>query len=153
MKKLYLVLFLFKCLNLFSAQHEDYLEKQLNFQYRNEVISKYKRVLDFSSFEPELTEFSKRYHEIKKNILNKKISDIHLAIGENIFSTEELVLFYLYRIHKHDHKYNSIIELNKNVLKEARKLDSMLKKDKTLLTGLCGIPVLLKDNIAVKGII
>ena len=64
-----------------------------------------------------------------------------------------LVLFYLYRIQSiefdKDQYLNSIISINKNVIKEAR------EKDKTKpesIFSLHGIPVLLKDNINYDGL-
>ena len=66
-------------------------------------------------------------------------------------SAEELVHFYLDRIRKYDGAadLNTIAELNSDVLRQAREIDS-LPFDKR--GALSGIPVLIKDNIDVSGL-
>lgn len=77
------------------------------------------------------------------------INDIHQQIKAHKLSSEELVSFYLARINKFDDNgmtLNSVVQLNKNALKQAKALDQYFKKH-GLKGKLHGIPVLLKDNI------
>ncbi len=74
---------------------------------------------------------------------------LHDKMRSGQLSSEELVSFYLKRIEKHDREgsqLNSVVQLNKNAMAQAKALDSKLQT--TGLVGpLHGIPVLLKDNI------
>ena len=60
---------------------------------------------------------------------------------------EELTSFYLERIEKYNPRINAIAELDETAIQQARAADSY-REDKTLL----GLPVLVKDNIDVKGL-
>ncbi|NQZ22920.1 MAG: amidase [Colwellia sp.] len=77
------------------------------------------------------------------------INDIHQQIKAHKLSSEELVSFYLARIKKFDDNgmtLNSVVQLNKSALKQAKALDQYFKKH-GLKGKLHGIPILLKDNI------
>jgi len=77
------------------------------------------------------------------------IKDLHQQMQNKKLTSEQLLRFYLQRIEKFDDKgmaLNSVVQLNKNALKEARKLDVYFTKY-GLKGALHGIPVLLKDNI------
>ncbi len=105
----------------------------------------------WSGFTKELSVFSEeRYIEIREQVLDKNIPEIQKSIQNKKFNYEELVLFYLYRIHKYDREndlsLNSVISLNPNLLEEARECDKSLEEEKGL-HPIFGIPVLLKDNI------
>ncbi|MGB2994341.1 MAG: amidase family protein, partial [Paenisporosarcina sp.] len=80
------------------------------------------------------------------------IHEIQKAMEFGEISSKELVMYYLFRIAKHDQdgsKVNSILEINPDAIFIAEALDHERKR-----TGprgpLHGIPVLLKDNIDTK---
>jgi Asp-tRNA(Asn)/Glu-tRNA(Gln) amidotransferase A subunit family amidase len=77
------------------------------------------------------------------------INDIHQQMKNNQLTSEQLVQFYLQRIAKFDDigmTLNSVVQLNKNALKQAQALDRYFLK-KGFKGSLHGIPILLKDNI------
>ncbi|MFB0981717.1 MAG: amidase [Alteromonadaceae bacterium] len=77
------------------------------------------------------------------------INDIHQQMQNKQLTSEQLVKFYLQRIAKFDDKgmtLNSVVQLNKNALKQAQALDRYFIK-KGFKGRLHGIPILLKDNI------
>jgi len=77
------------------------------------------------------------------------INDIHQQMKIKKLSSEQLVSFYLARIKKFDDNgmtLNSVVQLNKNALKQAKALDQYFREH-GLKGKLHGIPVLLKDNI------
>ena len=107
----------------------------------------------FKPFHSFLKSYDISYHEsLKKLILNNDISTIQKYISQEKFSYEDLVKFFIYRIYIHEFDknlyLNAIISLNPNVINEARDLDNSIKKDNLLY----GIPLLIKDNINVKGL-
>ena len=74
---------------------------------------------------------------------------LHEKMLNGSLTSEFLVSFYLTRIKQIDKQgksLNSISQLNKNALTQAKALDATLKKT-GLIGPLHGIPVLLKDNI------
>lgn len=122
--------------------------EQITMQYDNEVISKYKQPLDFSAFEESLSKLST--NDIKRldsYILDKDIDSIQKAILNGDITCEDVVLYYIHRIKQYDSQYNSVIQLNKNALKLARKQDEMIK-NKEELGRLFGTVILIKDNIS-----
>ena len=107
----------------------------------------------FKPFNSFIKSYDIEYHNsIKEHILNKDISYIQSKIDEDLFSYEDLVKFFIYRIYKYemnkDLYLNSIISLNPNIIKQARELDKN-KPDNPLY----GIPILVKDNINVEDMI
>jgi Asp-tRNA(Asn)/Glu-tRNA(Gln) amidotransferase A subunit family amidase len=77
------------------------------------------------------------------------INDIHQQMQSKQLTSEQLVQFYLQRIAKFDDNgmtLNSVVQLNKNALKQAQALDRYFLK-KGFKGRLHGIPILLKDNI------
>ncbi len=105
----------------------------------------------WAPFGQELTAFADdRYSELTEKLLEADIPTIQKQIKNGELSYEELVLFYLHRIKKYDREnelsLNSIISLNKDILKEAREKDEALKNGGDR-HPIFGIPVLLKDNI------
>ena len=118
-------------------------------QSKNEIKNEW-----FKNISKELNQFSQeKYNTLKPLIIEKSIPEIQTSILNSSLTYEDLVLFYLYRIQSiefnKDQYLNSIISINKNVIKEAR------EKDKTKpesIFSLHGIPVLLKDNINYDGL-
>lgn len=79
------------------------------------------------------------------------ISTIHEAIDLKIVSCEELTAYYLERIEKYNTPYNCFITLCDDALEIAKQRDDALSKGEN--DGLLfGIPVVVKDNIDIKGL-
>ena len=155
---------------LFLSCNENEIIYWENYDETNELIEnsdheisrmRYKRIQSISNdkneifrpFHSFLKSYNIEFHNsIKEHILNKDISYIQNKIDEDLFGYEDLVKFFIYRIYKYemnkDLYLNSIISLNPNVIKEARELDKN-KPDNPLY----GIPILVKDNINVGGMV
>ena len=155
---------------LFLSCNENKIIYWENYDETNELIEnsdheisrmRYKRIQSISNdkneifrpFHSFLKSYNIEFHNsIKEYILNKDISYIQNKIDEDLFGYEDLVKFFIYRIYKHemdkDLYLNSIISLNPNVISEARELDKN-KSDNPLY----GIPILVKDNINVGGMV
>lgn len=79
------------------------------------------------------------------------ISTIREAIDLKIISCEELTAYYLERIEKYNTPYNCFITLCDNAIEVAKQRDEALSKGEN--DGLLfGIPVVIKDNIDIKGL-
>lgn len=79
------------------------------------------------------------------------ISTIREAIDLKIISCEELTAYYLERIEKHNAPYNCFITLCDDALEVAKQRDEALANGEN--DGLLfGIPVVVKDNIDIKGL-
>tara|TARA_R110001606_G_scaffold6514_2_gene29208 strand:+ start:1967 stop:3655 length:1689 start_codon:yes stop_codon:yes gene_type:complete len=120
------------------------------------------KVLDkndvFKPLYDEVSKLSKAdYEALIPMILEQNIFTISHHIQENELTYENLVLFYLYRIYKYELNnattLNTIIALNKDVVKEARRLDEEKKLGTAsqLQHPIYGMPILLKDNINTSG--
>jgi len=119
---------------------------QVKLQYKKEMISEYKRELDFSMYD--LDGFSNRYIEMKPLVVEHSIKQLQNSLFEGDFSCEELAKFYLYRIREYE-SYNTVIELNPYIIEEAKRLDEKIKNGD--IGSLHGVMVLIKDNIADEG--
>ncbi|MCL2217878.1 MAG: amidase family protein [Defluviitaleaceae bacterium] len=82
---------------------------------------------------------------MRKDFYEMTIPRFHEALERGIFTCEELIKFYLWRIESLDRQINSIIAINSEAITRAKELDAVYAKN-----GLCGplhgVPVLLKDN-------
>lgn len=79
------------------------------------------------------------------------ISTIREAIDLKIISCEELTAYYLERIEKYNAPYNCFITLCDNAIEVAKQRDEALSRGEN--DGLLfGIPVVVKDNIDIKGL-
>ncbi len=108
----------------------------------------------FKPFHDFLKSYDVSYHNsIKDLIVNQDIKSIQSHISKGIFNYEDLVKFYIYRIYKFemdkDLYLNSIISLNPKIINEAKELDRNNNSDNLLY----GIPILVKDNINVEGMV
>ena len=126
--------------------------KRLQFK-RIQSISKDKNQL-INGFEREIFNFIEdEYDLIKKLVYEKSIPEIQQSVIDGKLTYYKLSLFYLTRIYiiEFDQKnyLNSIISINKNILREAKGKD---KIKNTNIYSLHGIPILLKDNIGFKGL-
>lgn len=87
--------------------------------------------------------------EKEKFVVGKSIPDIQASIKAGDLNYEELTAICLYRIKTLDQKekgYNSVISVNANAMEEARSRD-INRENQVDLSGIYGIPVMLKDNI------
>ncbi len=84
---------------------------------------------------------------LKFNVIESTISQVHTALTNKKTNCVSIVESFRRRIQTYDQstKLNSIILLNPNALKRAKKLDDQFLKTKKLLSLHC-IPVILKDN-------
>ena len=143
---------------------ENYDESQEIEDNSNHEISRmrYKRLQSitkdrneiFKPFHDFLKSYDISYHNsIKDLIINQNITSIQSHISEGKFNYEDLVKFYLYRIYNFemdkDLYLNSIISLNPEIINEAKELDRNNKPENLLY----GIPILVKDNINVEGMV
>ena len=94
------------------------------------------------------------YQKLKPLILNQDIPTLQSHVKSGDLSYERLTQWYLYRIMLFENDkntaLNNIISINPNAVKEARKKD---KNKSAADHPLYGIPVLLKDNINVEGMV
>lgn len=156
--------FILSCSNNPIIVWENYDESQEIEENSNHKISRmrYKRLQSltkdrneiFKPFYDFLKSYDIVYHDsIKDLIINQDISSIQSHISKGRFNYEDLVKFYIYRIYKFemdtDLYLNSIISLNSEIINEAKELDRKNKPDNLLY----GIPILVKDNINVEGMV
>jgi Asp-tRNA(Asn)/Glu-tRNA(Gln) amidotransferase A subunit family amidase len=85
------------------------------------------------------------------------IARAHQGFRDGTFTTRQVVEYYLDRIEKldkasKDQPLNSILAVSKTALEEADALDAHLKSTSALKGSLHGIPVLVKDQAATKGL-
>ncbi len=81
------------------------------------------------------------------------VEKYHSALKNGEVTVEECVKYYLERIEEYDQKspkLNSIIAINPDAIDIAKSMDEKLKTE-GLKGSLFGVPVLLKDNVDMKG--
>lgn len=91
--------------------------------------------------------------EMKFDPFEKSISEISDALNNNQITSEQLVEYYLDRIEAYDKQgpaINSIITINDQAVELAKQLDKE-RQDNGPRGILHGIPIVVKDNIDVKG--
>lgn len=78
------------------------------------------------------------------------IYEIQEYIDKGYLTYEKIVRLYLDRIEAYNKQYNALITINENAIEEAKKLDLEYQESgrRSLIHGL---PVIVKDNIDVKG--
>ncbi|KAI3446225.1 hypothetical protein Pfo_002890 [Paulownia fortunei] len=85
------------------------------------------------------------------SIREATIEDLHSAFKQNQLTSEKLVEFYLAEIRRLNPLLKGVIEVNPDAIHQAKKADEERKAKKPgSMSGLQGIPILLKDNIATK---
>uniref|UniRef100_A0A5B6YHR7 Amidase domain-containing protein n=1 Tax=Davidia involucrata TaxID=16924 RepID=A0A5B6YHR7_DAVIN len=86
------------------------------------------------------------------SIREATVHDIQIAFKQNRLTSRQLVEFYLGEIRRLNPVLKGVIEVNPDALYLADKadLERKAKSHRTVLSGLHGIPILLKDNIATK---
>jgi amidase len=112
-----------------------------------------KRGLDFKPFVREMNTLTrKRYTELDKLLLSADVTAIQKLLAGGATSSHELAAYYLQRIQSYDwNLLNSVMEINPELFAAADALDRERKQGKSR-GPLHGIPVLFKDNIAVRGL-
>ncbi|MBX2997168.1 MAG: hypothetical protein KF893_01565 [Caldilineaceae bacterium] len=118
----------------------------------NNADSLVKQPLNFMPFREALEALGNtRLHEIEEAIAGKTVPELQDLMAAGKLTTEELLLTYLTRIERYDlDRLNSVLSLSTQALAEARALDAARAAGDA--DGLLhGIPVLIKDNIAVAG--
>ena len=126
--------------------------KRLQFK-RIQSISNDKNKL-INGFEREIFNFLENEYDLTKELVHEKsIPEIQQSVIDGKLTYYKLSLFYLTRIYliefDKESYLNSIISINKNILREAKSKD---KIKNTNIYSLHGIPILLKDNIGFKGL-
>ena len=126
--------------------------KRLQFK-RIQSISSDKNQL-INGFEREIFNFLESEYDLTKELIHEKsIPEIQQSVIDGKLTYYKLSLFYLTRIYliefDKESYLNSIISINKNILREAKNKD---KIKNTNIYSLHGIPILLKDNIGFKGL-
>ncbi len=89
---------------------------------------------------------------LKQEIVFLTASELSKKIANKELSSEEVVKAHIEHIKKYNPKINAIVNLNeKEALLQAKKADEDIKKGK--LQGLLhGVPITIKDNLAVKNL-
>jgi amidase len=106
------------------------------------------RELDFSPFAESLDRIgSRRLAKIDRLVASSNIPEVQEALAKGELSSEELTLWFLDRIRRHDGHLRCYLELNPNALDEAREADR-LRAAGEVKGPLHGIPVSIKDNLA-----
>ena len=85
------------------------------------------------------------------NIDSLSIKEIQEYVDKGYLTYEQITRMYLDRINQYNTLYNAVITINENAIEEAKKLDLEYKNNgrRSLVHG---IPILVKDNIDVKGL-
>lgn len=88
--------------------------------------------------------------ETSVNITEMNIYEIQDAVDDGYLTYEKIMNIYLERIEEYNEEHNAILYINEDALDEAKKADEEYQKNgrKSMLHGL---PILVKDNIDVKG--
>ena len=105
------------------------------------------RELDFAPFQKDLAAIrKKRLAAVDLLVRDGDLDSVGAAMAAGEVNSEELTLYFLDRIRRHDGTLRSYLELNPTVLEEARAADRERSAGK-VRGPLHGIPVNLKDNI------
>ena len=78
------------------------------------------------------------------------IYEIQEYVDQGYLTYEKIVKLYLDRINEYNKQYNALITINENALEKAKKLD-IEYQEKGRRSLIFGLPVIVKDNIDVKG--
>ena len=84
------------------------------------------------------------------DITEMNIYEIQEAVDDGYLTYEKIMNIYLERIDEYNDQYNAVLYVNKNAIEEAKKADKEYKENGRD-SMLFGLPILVKDNIDVKG--
>ena len=84
------------------------------------------------------------------DITNMNIYEIQEAVDDGYLTYEQIMQIYLERIEEYNDDNNAVLYVNKDALKQAKKADEVYQKEGRS-SMLFGLPILVKDNIDVKG--
>lgn len=105
------------------------------------------RPLDWAPFEASLGRFPPpRAAALDALLAQATVPQVQAAMQGGLLSAEELTLYFLARLRRHDERLRTCVELNPQALDEARASDARRRAGR-LLGPLDGMPVSLKDNI------
>lgn len=133
-----------------SAKHE---AQKMRFKtIQSKVLDKNDLWKNVSS---QLSNFSEKdYESLKPLILEQDIPTLQSHISTGKLTYERLTQWYLYRIAKFENDksqfLNNIIAINPDAVSEARKKDRTKSENNHPLFG---IPILIKDNINMEGMV
>lgn len=86
------------------------------------------------------------------DIYNMSVSELQKAVDDGYLTYTAITKLYLDRINAYADQYGALITINKQAVEEAAARDAEFKANGNKRTSdLFGIPVLVKDNIDVKG--
>lgn len=128
-------------------EFDEFVRKQVIYQYEKEMKTDNKRVLNFEPFKELMERMSEeRYDEIGDILIEGTLKNVQNAVENEYLTYKDMIIFYLKRIEKLDSGIlNTIIELNPDAILLAEKADENRPVEPNILYG---IPVLVKDNIA-----
>lgn len=85
------------------------------------------------------------------DITTLSMNEIQEYVDKGYLTYEKIVNIYLDRIEKYNGQYNAILNINKDAIKQAQELDKEYK-EKGRRSQIFGLPIVVKDNIDVKGL-
>lgn len=89
-------------------------------------------------------------NKLLASLYEADVGDIRDAILEGLISCEDVTRYYIRRIERYNKEFNCFISLFDDALQKAKEKDEMLKNGDA--SGLLfGVPVVIKDNINLKG--
>ncbi len=132
-----------------SEKETEKAEKETDKETEKETQKSNKNSLKLHTFDTEdILVKEKEY--IYSALFEADLSDISEAILTGIVSCEEVTAYYLHRIQQFNDDYNCFITICDNALEKARERDRQLEDGES--DGLLfGVPVVIKDNIKLKG--
>lgn len=105
-------------------------------------------VMDVGASETDATQIPK--NAILSALYEADIASLRLALDERLITSTELTQYYLDRINQYDEPFNCFITICDDALEIAAKRDTAIS-DGTSDGLLFGIPVVIKDNMDLKG--
>ncbi len=121
-------------------------------------MSVFKRITIFTvtiiiSFSVFITAASAANSKAPVDIFDMSVSQLQQAVDDGYLTYYTIMKLYLDRIYAYGDQYNAIITINENALNEAKAKDEeFIANGRVRSSEIFGLPVLVKDNIDVKGL-